>query len=269
MRRLFAGMFLSPRYAMVGIKSIAADGGCGGRGYRCAQGESEAVQAIVWLTVPPVPKRPSALAHLSDEAAARALARHFGDFVKAAKDLEVGRSDLRKLSWHNPRVLHAAHERIGLFHDRVRAKAIAALHSGNGRRQRWGAEVLLDSFEARGSPFCDARWSGDFRPPAGAEGAPVSRNGARPVIAEIFAAERARVALEQEGAAERAREAEADRQRELELERAREAEVEASRRRERTAALKPIPAGRPSVPAAQSGSLWPAEIRRPSRGGWR
>jgi hypothetical protein len=34
-------------------------------------------------------RRPASLAHLTDEAAARALSRHFGDFVKAAKELGV------------------------------------------------------------------------------------------------------------------------------------------------------------------------------------
>jgi hypothetical protein len=42
--------------------------------------------------VPHVPKRPPALAHLSDEAAAWALARYFGDFVRAAKELGVDAS---------------------------------------------------------------------------------------------------------------------------------------------------------------------------------
>ena len=66
--------------------------------------------------MPYVPKRPPALAHLSDEAASIVLARHFGDFVAAARDLGVDRKDLRRLTWHNPRILKAAHERMELFH---------------------------------------------------------------------------------------------------------------------------------------------------------
>lgn len=213
--------------------------------------------------MPHVPKRPPALAHLSDEAAARALAKHFGDFVKAAKDLEVGRSDLRKLSWHNPRILNAAHERLAVFHDRVRAKAIEALHSGNGQRQRWGAEVLLDSYEFRGHSFCNARWC--LSAPPASVGSASGVRAEQPDIAKAAAAEKARQLLEQETAAERAREAEADRQREFELERAREAEASreregvVARRREREIAAR----------APATGSLWPTGIRRPSRGGYR
>ena len=65
--------------------------------------------------MPHVPTRPPALEHLSDEAASIVLARHFGDIVKAACDLGVDRKALRRLTWHNPRILAAAHER-GLIH---------------------------------------------------------------------------------------------------------------------------------------------------------
>ena len=57
------------------------------------------------------PKRPPALKHLSSQAASIALAKHFGDIAKAAKELNINRTDLRKLTWHNPRILNAAHER--------------------------------------------------------------------------------------------------------------------------------------------------------------
>ena len=62
--------------------------------------------------MPFVPARPLSLNHLSDEAASLALDKHLGDFVKAAKELNINRSDLRKLTWHNPRILNAAHERM-------------------------------------------------------------------------------------------------------------------------------------------------------------
>ena len=65
--------------------------------------------------MPFIPKRPPSLAHLSDEAAARALSKHFGDVVEAAKELGVDRKDLRRLTWHNPRILDAAHERMSLL----------------------------------------------------------------------------------------------------------------------------------------------------------
>ena len=65
--------------------------------------------------MPFIPKRPPSLAHLTDEAAARALSKHFGDIVETAKDLSVDRKDLRRLTWSNPAILDAAHERMSLF----------------------------------------------------------------------------------------------------------------------------------------------------------
>jgi hypothetical protein len=84
--------------------------------------------------MPHVPKRPPALAHVSDEAASIVLARRFGDFVAAARDLGVDRKALRRLTWHNPRILNAAHERMDLFHSLVKSKIIAALYSGSDGR---------------------------------------------------------------------------------------------------------------------------------------
>lgn len=55
--------------------------------------------------MPFIPKRPASLAHISDEAAARALSKHFGNIVEAATELGVDRKDLRRLTWHNPRIL--------------------------------------------------------------------------------------------------------------------------------------------------------------------
>jgi hypothetical protein len=87
--------------------------------------------------MPHVPKRPSALAHVSDEAASIVLARHFGDFVKAARDLGVKRTDLRRLTWHNPRILNAAHERIELFRIGVKSKILEAVYSRDPKKRRW------------------------------------------------------------------------------------------------------------------------------------
>ena len=204
-------------------------------------------------------RRPASLAHLSDEAAARVLSKHFGNIVEAAKDLGVDRKDLRRLTWSNPAILDAAHERIDLFVITMRGELVGQAMHGSSRVRQCAIDRMYRVAAIPDHPIGKAFASLPL-------GLLARAPRVRSVDAEAAAAtEKARLPLEQEVAAERAREAEADRQRE----RAREAEVEASRRRERTAALKPIPAGRPSVPAAQSGSLWPAEIRRPSRGGWR
>jgi hypothetical protein len=90
-----------------------------------------------------VPERPPSLAHLSSEEASAALARHFGDFAKAAKELNINRSDLRKLTWHNPQILNAARERMDLFRSGVRSKIIGAIYSGSTKRRRWGYDAMF------------------------------------------------------------------------------------------------------------------------------
>ena len=43
------------------------------------------------------------------------MSKHFGNIVEAAKELGVDRKDLRRLTWSNPAILDAAHERMSLF----------------------------------------------------------------------------------------------------------------------------------------------------------
>jgi hypothetical protein len=150
--------------------------------------------------MPFVPLRPPALAHLSDEAASIVLAKHFGDVVKAAKEFNVDRKDLRKLTWHNPRILNAAHERMELFHIGVKSKILEAIYSPSARRRRWGYDAMFDSYEFRDHPFASAKW---FAP------APCER---APAVVDD------QLGLEREAAAE--------------LERERDAELEGDRRRE-------------------------------------
>ena len=106
--------------------------------------------------MPWVPERPLALSHLSEEAASAMLAKHFGDFVKAAKELGVDRKDLRKLTWHNPKILAAAHERMALFRSGVRSKILQAVYSPSAKRRRWGADAIFDSYEFRDNLFARA-----------------------------------------------------------------------------------------------------------------
>jgi hypothetical protein len=81
-------------------------------------------------------RRPASLAHLSDEAAARALSKHFGNIGEAAKDLGVDRKDLRRLTWSNPAILDAAHERIDLFVITMQGELVGqAMHGSSRVRQ--------------------------------------------------------------------------------------------------------------------------------------
>jgi hypothetical protein len=188
--------------------------------------------------VPWVPLRPPALAHLSDEAASIVLAKHFGDVVKAARELGVDRTDLRKLTWHNPRILKAAHERMDLFRIGVRSKILEAVYSRSAKRRRWGFDAMFDSYEFRDQLFASALL------------APAPRQRVR---VDVQPLEREAAAIEREAMAELAREQTA----ELDGDRRREQESEAE-----VELVRAAPA-----PPAQA-SLWRG-IRRPSRGGWR
>jgi hypothetical protein len=190
------------------------------------------------------PKRPSALAHLSDEAASVMLAQHVGDVAKAARELGVDRKDLRRLIWHNPNILDAAHERMDLFRIGVKSKILEAVYSRSARRRRWGYDALFDSYEFRDSPFASAKWF-----------APAQHERALAVVD-------AQLVLEAEAAAELAKETAA------ELAREQAAELVGDCRRESETVVAEIERPRKALPA-QGGSLWPAGIRRPSKRGWR
>jgi hypothetical protein len=184
--------------------------------------------------MPFVPKRPPALNHLSDEAASIVLAKHFGDVVKAAKELGVDRKDLRRLTWHNPRILNAAHERMELFRIGVKSKILEAVYSPHAKRRRWGFDALCESYEFRDNLFARALAPARERVPAVVD---------------------AQLVLEREAAAE--------------LERERDAELEGDRRREQEGAGVVVDVELPRsferAPQVEAGG-WPAGIRRPTRG---
>ena len=153
--------------------------------------------------MPFVPARPLSLNHLSDEVASLALDKHLGDFAKAAKELNINRSDLRKLTWHNPQILNAAHERMWLFRSGVRTKITAAIYSGSAKRRRWGFDAMFNSYEFRD------QWSN----PALLMLAPASRRRAKAPKAD-----NAQLVLEREAVAELDRERAAEFERELAFE---------------------------------------------------
>jgi hypothetical protein len=179
-------------------------------------------------------KRPAALVHLSDEAAARALSKHFGNVVEAAKELGVDRKDLRRLTWSNPAILDAAHERMSLLIFVQRDEIMSGLASKVASVRR----RAIDRLGANPGLF------GDLNHPAFALLAPAARTRGPRLLVEdegkAAAAEEARLELEREAAAELEREAADERER---------AEVMAERR-----------------PSASIASLWPSYIRRPTRG---
>jgi hypothetical protein len=202
-------------------------------------------------------RRPASLAHLSDEAAARALSKHFGSIVEAAKDLGVDRKDLRRLTWSNPAILDAAHERIDLFVITMRSELVSQAMHGSSRVRQCAFDRMYRVAAIPDHPIGKAFVGLSLRLLARA---PRGRSVEAGRV-EVEKAAEAEAALEWEAAAE--------------LERERVAEVEADRRRERESAeqLATLVEVDPSVkfrkaPPAQAVSSW-AGIRRPSRGGWR
>ena len=105
--------------------------------------------------MPHIPKRPPSLEHLSDERAARSLSKHFGNIVEAAKELAVDRRDLRRLIWHNPRILDAAHERMELFLDHTWGEAVCGLDSRRASVRQRAADRIFAHPRAIGS---SVRW---------------------------------------------------------------------------------------------------------------
>jgi hypothetical protein len=184
-------------------------------------------------------KRPAALAHISDETAARALSRHFGDVTKAAKELGVDRKDLTRLTWHNPAILDAAHERMSLFIFLQRDEIISGINSRVASVRRRAVDRL----------FANPELFGDLQHPLLPAARP--RRGPSAEARARLARER----LERQAAAELERERVLEREREAAAER----EIEDDRRREREATATVV--ARPPVV-----SLWPAGIRRPTRG---
>jgi hypothetical protein len=204
--------------------------------------------------MPFTPKRPLALIHLSDEAASAMLAKHVGDVAKAARELGVDRKDLRRLIWHNPNILNAAHERMGLFRIGVKSKIIEAVYSRSAKRRRWGYDAMFDSYEFRDSLFASAKWF-----------ASAQRESAAKDVLVWEREQTAAAEFEREAAAELEQEAAA----ELAHERALEREADRRRESEPVVAEVACPRKAPLALLAQGGSLWPAGVRRPSRGGWR
>jgi hypothetical protein len=197
--------------------------------------------------MPHVPVRPPALERLCSATASAVLAKHFGDFAKAARELGVYRKDLQQLSRHNPRILNAAHERMELFRIGVKSKILEAVYSRSASRRRGAVDAMFDSYEFRDHPLASARWAA----PAQHERAP--------------AAVDAQLGLEREAAAE------LERERAAEVAGEQAFELEGDRRREGeeiVVDIEPSVNLRKALPA-QGGSLWPAGIRRPSKRGWR
>jgi hypothetical protein len=105
------------------------------------------------VAMPFKPKCPAGCDHLDFELVSRTLAKHFGDVVQSAKELGVSRADLRRLTWHDPKLLDLAHEEMELVVLRARGELIKALDSEDPKRRMWAADGILASHLAKDHPL--------------------------------------------------------------------------------------------------------------------
>ena len=177
--------------------------------------------------MPFIPKFPPGCAHLDLKEVERVLVRHRANINEAARELGVSRTDLRKLTWHSPKILEEALIWCGVYVNRCNGLLIEALHSKSRRRREWASDKILSSSMAYGCLFARA-----------------------PSVRRRLGVYTGQARVEWEAAAE------------LELERA--AGLEGDRRREQEGEeividVEPSVDLRTALPAP-TGSLWPAWI---------
>jgi hypothetical protein len=107
--------------------------------------------------MPFIPKIPDSCRDLDLVHVSRTLAKHYGDFYPAARELGVSGPDLRRLTWAKPHLLDEAREEMEFVVLRARSELITAMYSGNSRRQMWAAGWILSSWMARDNPLAPAR----------------------------------------------------------------------------------------------------------------
>jgi hypothetical protein len=102
-------------------------------------------------------KFPPGCAHLDLEHVAEVLTKHRADICASAKELGVSSADLRRLTWHDAKLLDGAHEAIDLYAIRCQGLMIQELSSPRLRiRERAVDQILASSFAA-GHPLATAQ----------------------------------------------------------------------------------------------------------------
>ena len=179
--------------------------------------------------MPFIPKFPPGCAHLDLKEVERVLIRHRANISEAAKELGVSRTDLRRLTWHKPKLLEEALLWCGVYVSRCDGLLIRALDSKSRRKREWAVDKLMSSGMGYGYLL-----------------SPAPREAPAVVDAQL--------GLEQEAVAE--------------LEREQAVELAGDCRRESETVVTEVerPRKAPLALPAQGGSLWPAGIRRPTRG---
>ena len=151
--------------------------------------------------MPYIPPRPPELEHLTDEAASAALASHYGNFTLAARELGVDPKLLRRLFWHNPRIMDTSTERTELFHSMVIDELIVQLNSRSYGKYLRAAAELVDYPTIRPVPGLGKLLTRDIKP-----GKPRGRHARKPAPVNVDAVVEREVESKLEHARERERE---------------------------------------------------------------
>jgi hypothetical protein len=102
--------------------------------------------------MPFIPKFPEACRRLDLDLVRRTLEKHRLDICAAAKELGVNRTDLRRLTRHDPELLEEAKWACDLYVINCRSLMIEGLFSSNRRKQEWAVGQILSSSMAYGHP---------------------------------------------------------------------------------------------------------------------
>ena len=150
------------------------------------------------IALPYIPPRPPELDHLTDEAASAALASHYGNFTLAARELGVDAKLLRRLFWHNPRIMDTSAERTELFHSMVIDELVVQLNSRSYGKYLRAAAELVDYPTIRPVPGLGKLLTRDIKP-----GKPRGRHARKPAPVNVDAVVEREVESKLEHARER------------------------------------------------------------------
>jgi hypothetical protein len=103
-----------------------------------------------------ISKFPPGCARLDLRRVAEVLTKHRADICAGAKELGVSRTDLRRLTWHDPKLLHGAYEAIDLYAIRCQSLMIQELSSPRRRIRERATDQILASSLAAGHPLATA-----------------------------------------------------------------------------------------------------------------
>jgi hypothetical protein len=107
--------------------------------------------------MPFIPKAPASCAHLDLALVERTLAKHYGDILAAARELDVSAPDLRRLTWSKPKLLEEANLQCQSLVYCAIDEMIRAINSSDPKRRMWACDKITSSRISHGHPLSAAR----------------------------------------------------------------------------------------------------------------